>query len=513
MIKLLIVDDEENTREGLKNFVPWSTLGIDDICLAGDGVAALDVFDKEDPDIILCDVRMPRMNGIEFAQSVKEKKPGCKIIFLSGFSDKEYLKSAIKLGATDYIEKPVIMSELKAVMGKTVKMLGEEKLYRIKIDESMMDFKKNLVDKLISPDVDFAELRREIIRVGGRFLDKKTFTVVTVLFTFEMPKKEIAVLCDQLTIFLPDTLFGFINPSSLVIIQNDSDETYRIRMAFKELADRILGSSNQKHFTIGIGMPVVGIENIALSYNTAAIACKKQFFTSYESMIYYDRMNDAHYSFDHEQISLYFKKCLMENEKQEALDTISKLTADISRNWGTDVDYVKHIMLNLYLALHDVSILRDIEKVYSENSRDYFWKKIGGFGTLGEVSDYLKWSIDEFYTDLGKKDSVDTKTDKLEAFIEKYYGDKDLSMKRMSHHVDLSLNYMCGMFKKETGSTINDYLVETRIRKAGEMLKDRDMRIYEIADRTGFKATNYFSRLFKKKTGLTPSEYREKYLV
>ena len=269
MIKLLIVDDEENTREGLKNFVPWAELGIDDICLAGDGVAALDVFAQEDPDIILCDVRMPRMNGIEFAQNVKERKSGCKIIFLSGFSDKEYLKSAIKLGATDYIEKPVIMRELMAVIEKTVKIISDEQV-RIKIAESMSGFRSNLAEKLISPD-------------------------------------------------------------------------------------------------------------------------------------------------------------------------------------------------------------------------------------------------DDFITAPGKRDSINKKTDKLEAFIERHYGDKDLTMKRLSRHLDLSPNYMCGMFKKKTGGTINDYLTDVRIHKAGEMLRDHDIKIYEIADRTGFQTPNYFSRLFKKKTGLTPSGYREKF--
>lgn len=256
MMKLLIVDDEENTRIGLRDFVPWSELGIDAISVAGEGYAALDLFSREDPDIILCDVRMPRMNGIEFARRAKMMKPGCKLIFLSGFSDKEYLKAAIKLGATDYIEKPVIMNELKSVIEQAVKQLDEERV----------------------------------------------------------------------------------------------------------------------------------------------------------------------------------------SEKPET----------------------------------------------------------------GPINDWQDPA--------SRKDPADIKIHKLEAYVEKHYGDKGLSIQRISQHLDLSLNYTCGLFKKKTGRTINDYIISLRVRKARDMLKDRDIRIYEIADRAGFRNANYFARIFKKKTGFSPSEYREKFV-
>ncbi len=120
MVRLMIVEDEENTRRGLRQFVPWGELGVSEICEAEDGLEALKVFAEENPDLILSDVRMPRMNGLEFARRIHECAPDCKIIFLSGFSDKEYLKAAIKLGAVDYIEKPLVMSELKAVVRRAV---------------------------------------------------------------------------------------------------------------------------------------------------------------------------------------------------------------------------------------------------------------------------------------------------------------------------------------------------------------------------------------------------------
>lgn len=123
MFKLLIADDERNTREGLIECIEWQKLGIEKIEQASDGVIALEKAQIFRPDIILCDIRMPRMNGLEFAGKVREILSGCKIIFLSGYSDKEYLKTAIQLQAVDYVEKPVNLDEIRNAVSKAISLL------------------------------------------------------------------------------------------------------------------------------------------------------------------------------------------------------------------------------------------------------------------------------------------------------------------------------------------------------------------------------------------------------
>jgi len=113
MIQILIADDEQDTREGLKNLIPWTELGIDSVFTASDGLEAVKLSMQVHPDIILSDIRMPKLNGIEFLEQVKSSMPDCKIIFLSAYSDKEYLKSAIRFKAVRYIEKPIDLEEIK----------------------------------------------------------------------------------------------------------------------------------------------------------------------------------------------------------------------------------------------------------------------------------------------------------------------------------------------------------------------------------------------------------------
>ncbi len=125
MLTALIVDDERMTRDTLLGFVPWAELGIDEVDTARDGLDALAKIERRMPDLVVCDIRMPRLGGIEFAQIVRQRNPQCGIIFLSGYSEKEYLKAAIRLHAADYIDKPVNLAEVRAAVERNVRALRE----------------------------------------------------------------------------------------------------------------------------------------------------------------------------------------------------------------------------------------------------------------------------------------------------------------------------------------------------------------------------------------------------
>jgi len=128
VFKLLIVDDERNTREGLIECIKWQELEIGKIEQAEDGLLALEKASVFKPDIILCDIRMPKMNGLDFSARVRDLLPDCKIIFLSGYSDKEYLKTAIRLQAVDYIEKPVNLDEVQKAVSKAVSLYKQNEI-------------------------------------------------------------------------------------------------------------------------------------------------------------------------------------------------------------------------------------------------------------------------------------------------------------------------------------------------------------------------------------------------
>lgn len=160
-MKLLLVDDEWFTREGIMEGIPWQSIGVELVEQADDGIHALEAAEKLKPDILLTDVRMPRMNGTELAYKIREKYPKCHIIFMSGYTDKEYMKAAIELSATAYVEKPIDLSELQASIEKTILLLNEErKLDDMKqqLQTSLPVLKHELALQLVSRSAPFEDL-------------------------------------------------------------------------------------------------------------------------------------------------------------------------------------------------------------------------------------------------------------------------------------------------------------------------------------------------------------------
>jgi two-component system, response regulator YesN len=133
LLKALVIDDEDMTRNILLNFLPWLEMGVESVCEANNGVNALELVSTFVPDIVLCDVRMPKMDGIEFSTHLYELLPDCKIIFLSAYTDKEYLKSAIKLKAVSYIEKPIDLDEITEILKQAIAECLERKSILLKI--------------------------------------------------------------------------------------------------------------------------------------------------------------------------------------------------------------------------------------------------------------------------------------------------------------------------------------------------------------------------------------------
>jgi two-component system response regulator YesN len=192
MIKLLIVDDERRTRESIKNFISWNRLGIGMVQTANNGLTALEAAKEIRPDIIICDVRMPKMDGIEFATNIKALYPNCRIIFISGYSDKEYLKSAIMLKAISYIEKPFSLRELEDVLAASITSIQEERQYKAtsqillnSIEVSLPLVREEIVLALISKKLKASEISEKYSKTYYNFPEKGLFTALCVLINWD----------------------------------------------------------------------------------------------------------------------------------------------------------------------------------------------------------------------------------------------------------------------------------------------------------------------------------------
>ena len=530
VLKLIIVDDEKTTREGLLEYIPWKELGIEVVEDAEDGVKALELAMRIQPDIILCDVRMPRMNGIELAARIKESLPECKIIFLSGYSDKEYLKSAIQLKAFSYVEKPIDMEEIKNTVQNAVSICMEEKgkkriegEMKSKLNESIHLVKQKLALELLNSSVNTETLWEKFDSAGLDFpADGDFITIILKLNVYErisIAEQEhynnliFKTLEEKFNEISVNYLLCCNNEHMIIHIHDKKIENSHITQVIPDILQKSVRGilQNKCTLSIGVGKRIHGVKNILQSYQTALTAVRKQFFRGYDSIIFYEDKKMDSYDFS-EEISVQFVEYLKEDKKEEAVSLIKKISDNMRQHDNTDINYIKNIFFNLLLQLYKIAEERDIHITGQGNEKKFLWEIISNLQTLQEIKEHIIDKISTVFQQIEEKDTKSKAVFEAMKYIQKNYPDENLSIKSIADYTYLTPTYLCLIFKKETGKTINQYITEIRIGKSKEYLKDRKIKLYEIANKIGYSNANYFAKIFKKVVGSTPSEFRECYL-
>jgi len=403
MIKAIIVDDEQITRKGLIEFVDWSHLGIDIVGEATDGQEGLELCKKVQPDIAICDVRMPKMDGIELAKAIKSILPQCKIIFLSGYSDTEYLKSAIKLKAVDYIEKPFNLVEFQGLLKRTVEALQQEKQkyleeqrMKMKMEKSIPYFKNSLIESILqSENIDKYKIQEGLELLNIDFPLNAKYMCCILKSVNKSQHKEILDVVNKIGI---KKCMYFISGSKddeiILLLALKYSDCFKNINSYGNLILMTLNNMQKLSVKGAFGSIVSSIKELKRSYEEAQEAIKSKGYKAKNTIIIYDPNKDK-------------------------------------------------------------SIIRDIENYIQDNYQN------------------------------------------------------NISINAIASAVYLTPQYLCKLYKKETGETVNDYITKVRIEQSKRLLRDRRYKLYEIADKVGYNDANYYARVFKKITGLNPSEYRD----
>lgn len=520
VIKLLVADDESTTRNGIIKHIKWKELRIDLIKEAKNGIEAVEIAYDFEPDIIISDIRMPGLNGIEVATKLREKFTNCKIIFLSGYSDKEYLKAAIKLSAVNYVEKPIDLMELTEAIQKAVNLLKGDAL-NMTLSENFNLIKQRLVQNLIQSDLKIEEGYKLSSLLNSNILTKKSFSVVNInivnlkednILDKMFNTEEFSDIIDK-HFENVEHIAAFKDNKSFIIILSDDNEIENQIESLKRLLDKYIEEKKVMDIKLffTVGKKVFGIEQIHRSYNSAINIIKKLFFYGYERVIYSKNDLDGVYQIQ-ENICEDFVKYIGEGKENEAVFFIESLCFDIKNFNETSVKDIKNIFLKLALELIYEAERRGIyfsEEEQMENK--YIWDLISRFNTLEELKEYIIGKILNTFRKFKELQNSCRSVFEVKKCIRKNYADNDLSVKNLAEEVYLTPTYLSALFKKETGQNISDYIVEVRIEKSKEFLKNNKLKLHEVARNVGYNDSNYYAKAFKKMEGVTPSEYREKY--
>lgn len=521
LIKLLVVDDESTTRNGLIKHINWKELGVDIVKEAKDGIDALEIAYDMEPDIIISDIRMPGLNGIEFITRLRGKFQSCKVIFLSGYSDKEYLKAAIKLGAVNYVEKPINLTEIKEAIQKAVELCKEENFNIALSAENIPLIKQRIVQNLIHNNADMKECYSALSLIKSNLHTKNWFSVAIVKL---IKKKEDSngdnIINNEQFIHIVDKCMentehvsALKDDTTLAIILSENNATKNQIESLEGLLEKYIkdkGLSDIKLFC-AVGKKVLKMEQIPESYVSAKDIVRKLFFYGYGRVIYSKAEVKEIYEVK-ENIFGEFLKCIAEGKEKEASFFIERLCLDINKYDGTPVNDIKNIFFKMVFQLLTEADKRGVYFTDEEkNEEKYLWNLISKFNTLEEIREYTVDKISQVFRKFGDLKNSCRAVFEVKKLISKDFGDEKLSVKSLAEAVFLTPTYLSALFKKEAGQNISEYIVEVRMEKSKEYLKNNKLKLFQVAKLVGYNDANYYAKAFKKAEGVTPSEYREKY--
>lgn len=521
-MKLLIVDDEELTREGLISSLDWEGLGITQIYQADDGMNGLTSARKNKPDIILCDVRMPRLDGIQLIEQVETFLPDASVIFMSGYSDKEYLKAAIKLKAINYVEKPLNPEEIKEAVLEAAKQ--HQKNLRSRQNENLYSIEKEsqLALLLTKPYKEHTEkIQKLTAELALRLIPPSSFTTYIVKLKTSEPDNTLLNelrrdFSDYLTHYHLRALYIQIHATYHIFhILSSCEPSSTARSAVERFLLEQFAAFGD--LFIGRGETVTGIGKAYHSYASAVVMLQSSFFFSPGTLLRTADTNtyaaEAN-TLDHvDETVAEFQEALLSKDQERCSTLLMKLYTNYSENRVLLPNQVKDLYYKLFMSISDSRQKLKLSYDSNENNtEESMIEHLEKCFTYEDLHHMLLAKTDRFFAGITAYTPEDSTIFLIKDYISKYYANESLSIKEVSEHVFLSASYVCTYFKNQTGQTLNQYLTEYRMEKAKQLLADARYQITDISAKVGYSNGNYFSKSFKKFTGLNPSKYREKML-
>ena len=534
LYKVLLVDDEEHIRMGIKRKIKWEELGFSVVGEAENGIEALDLMDKVMPDLVITDIRMSFMDGIKLAENIRDRFSTTKVIIMSGFDDFEYAQEAIKLGVMRYILKPINAMEMNVLLGEVKGLLDEEiasksdiELLKKNYQKSLPLLKERFLNHWVEDYVN-EEVIKENIEAFELALNEENL-VVAVIRPDDLRKKDtdihyvknnsllkVAILniCEE-AITKHQLGIIFMKMDEIIVIiplkegeePKESSRIFNILEQIRATVQKYLGTT----VTIGVGSSCFDKTLLYRSYLSAISALDYTVTIGNNKIICIDDIEPS-----------YKEEIIFEEVDERELITAIKLG---------QVEQIKTVILKILdklegaqLALTDYqfyivevfsSIMHLIRSMGIENSSVFggetnFFAMINKLATKEEIREWIfSVCVKTSKAILASRNSNKNELiEKAKKYIEAYYADCDLNAEKLCNHLHISTNYFSSLFKKETKLNFSSYLTRVRIEHAKTLLRNTDLKAFDIGNQVGYVEGHYFSYVFKKATGVAPTEYR-----
>lgn len=535
-IKVFLVEDEMVIRRGIKNSIDWEKEGYIFCGEASDGELAYPMIIKEKPDILITDIRMPFMDGLELCKLVKKELPNIKILILSGYDEFDYAKEAIRLGVTEYLLKPISSGKLLEDLNGVSESIRREKedkdlvrKYMEEMRENTEHEKQKFFEQMIAGNLSMADA----LETGKKYemnLSAGMYNLLLFRFTLGEENRKSGELLgeaeyaiEKLTERL-EYVFEFQRGvegwAFLLMADNEEQMSERVKELSKDLEEIMKNYSTIAYFG-GIGQPVARLRELEESFREAERALAARFTMELNRIISVEdiRMAQNVDTLDDIEITSFgeiektrtmLEKFLNNGAEDEIDEFVDVYINELPEENLKSVLMRQYIIMDAYIVM--MSFCEKIEGIEGEMQAqsEELKNSMKTSQTLEEIKNYIRMLLKKI---IGVRDTISGRrySDIIEIAkdqIRKTYMSDEISLNTIAAEVGMSPSYFSSIFSKEMGKTFVEYLTEIRMDRAKELLMCSSMKTSEIGYEVGYKDPHYFSYIFKKTQNCTPKEFR-----
>lgn len=537
MLKVLLVEDECLVREGLRDNIPWNDLGFEFAGEAADGEMALPLVRKIKPDLLITDIRMPFMDGLDLATLVSKEFPGTRIIIISGYDDFEYARKAITLGVDQYLLKPITKAQMVETLTAVKDKFDREReqqdylsKFRIESQEYEQFAHRHFFEQLVEGSMTVNEIYSRASELDIR-LDAAGYNIVLFMLQPEVLaggySEESAALRDNLVREMSGNesyiLFRWNIMSYAVLVKADVGNIDGAGFECTELIrKRCENAGFPLEWYAAIGEPVERLSALPKSFSIANHRLSQRHISPQMHIISDDTCLDA---------AAAGNIKTAEDDTMQGIESIDVGMVDpmVIRNFlqtglAEEIeDFVRDYLIKIGSATQSLMfrqyILLSVRfnaaimvKSFGHDQEDFLrgLPEMLPAGSTKEAAEYINAVLKGAITlrDTESQNRYHCMMKEASKFIDENYSDPDISLNMVARAVNVSANYFSAVFSQEKGQTFVEYLTQKRMDRARELLRSTAMRSSEIAEAVGYRDPRYFSFIFKKTTGCTPRDYR-----
>lgn len=543
MLKIFLAEDEVVVRETIKRMIPWEELGFELVGEAADGEMALPLLIRQQPDLLITDIKMPFMDGLTLARLAKKEIPGLKVVILSGYDDFNYAKQAIGIGVEDYLLKPITKNALIERLSEIRSRYEHEKTqkeYYEKFQREMQAYEKNssrdFFEALVDGSMDMMEVYKRAEKLG---LDIVAEAYKVLIFTMNCDE-DFSGQRDEYSSWEAESLEllenFFAGHSSAMLFRSNifsygvllkgQRETIEenTRACVDEIRKILSRQDGRREWFLAVGQSVERLSQIQKSYHTASRAFSQRYLYD-ENILYYDEMETMEHPGGQAETEdnaylqkvdvnalnpAILQKFLSNGLQEETENFVKDYFYAIGQEPMESLVFRNYVILNVRFSV--ISFIKglgcdtnemesaDTEEVLAESGKNME-------SAIAYAKKMISQAIEIRDQNSGNKNRSILKT--AVDFIDSHYMEEDISLNTVANVANVSSNHFSALFSQNMGQTFIEYLTTLRMNKAKELLRCTGMRSSEIAGEIGYKDAHYFSYLFKKTQGMTPSDYRK----